>query len=315
MPARHAGAFSEMQRFLRYGFHLGLAFLVTAGIAVALQPTDAIWWTVRVPGLAALLLAAAALACPPFPLKPAWHRWLGWLAAGGLGLHIVLAIGLEPELWQWLSSAIPVEIVFGLAGATALCLTLALRRSRTLRLRLGPFAALGLHRIAGIVGCTAGAAHVVLAAGAGIGPSLLLSGGIVAALASGLSREGHVLAVVLLMMAAIAAVLTLGPLSEMRLASLRTSPIDHAGFLHADHTKVTCVTCHHNFVDQTGKENCLPCHKRLGRSETMRVDRMFHAFCGECHRDDKRAGRATGPIDDCMGCHGPQPVAGKSVGQ
>ena len=303
-----------MQRFLRYGFHLGLAFLVTAGIAVALQPTDAIWWAVRVPGLAALLLAAAALACPPFPLKPAWHRWLGWLAAVGLGLHIVLAIGLEPELWQWLARLSGRDRVRPRRRHGTLPYACAATLPHPAA-GLGPFAALGLHRIAGIVGCTAGAAHVVLAAGAGIGPSLLLSGGIVAALASGLSREGHVLAVVLLMMAAIAAVLTLGPLSEMRLASLRTSPIDHAGFLHADHTKVTCVTCHHNFVDETGKENCLPCHKRLGRSETMRVDRMFHAFCGECHRDDKRAGRATGPIDDCMGCHGPQPVAGKSVGQ
>lgn len=34
------------------------------------------------------------------------------------------------------------------------------------------------------------------------------------------------------------------------------------------------------------------------------VDRMFHAFCSDCHRVEKQAGRKSGPIDHCTSCHG-----------
>ena len=104
---------------------------------------------------------------------------------------------------------------------------------------------------------------------------------------------------------AVGLALAFGPIASARLASMRSSPVDHAGFLHVDHGGISCTTCHHNFIDRTGKENCINCHKRLSTAETMRVDRMFHAFCGECHRQDRLASRETGPADHCSGCHAP----------
>ncbi|MGO4838534.1 cytochrome c3 family protein, partial [Rhizobiaceae sp. 2RAB30] len=199
----------------------------------------------------------------------------------------------------------PVEIALGLAAAIALSMTLAVRRSRSLRLYAGPLATLGLHRIAGTVACVAAGAHVALVAGMPLTIVLFLACGVAVLLAAGMPTERHVAAllVTLAMGTGAAAALAAGPLSQARMASLRASPVDHAGFSHGDHRGIACTTCHHNFVDRTGNENCITCHKRLSVSEPMRVDRMFHAFCSECHRDEKAAGHKTGPIDHCTGCH------------
>lgn len=282
-----------------------MAFVAATAPMLVMQPTDAAWWLVRIPGVAALLLAAAAIALPPAPRRPAWHAPLGWLAIGALCAHVLAVVALEPEIWRWISAAMPVEIALGLTVAVALSMTLAVRRSRSLRLYAGPLATLGLHRIAGAVACVAAGAHVALVAGTPLAVVLLLACGMAVFLATGIPAERHLpaLAVTLALGTGAAAALAAGPLSEARLAELRASPVDHAGFSHGDHRGIGCTTCHHNFVDRTGKENCITCHKRLTASEPMRVDRMFHAFCGECHRDEKAAGHETGPIDHCMGCH------------
>jgi Class III cytochrome C family len=294
-----------MQRFLRYASYLSLALFATAGMALALQVTDIAWWLVRTPGLAALVLAAAAVAFPPPPRKLVWHRPLGWLAAAALGAHVVLAAGLEPNLWRWLSPAIPVEIVFGLVAAGALVIALGARQPRTLRLSRGSPTGLGLHRIAGTVACVAAAAHIAFIAGAEIAVALLMSSAIITLLAVTFQNARHIssIAVALALIAGAAAMLAIPPLSEVRLGSLRISPIDHARFSHSDHGGIACTTCHHNFVDRSGGENCITCHKQLTTTEAMRVDRLFHAFCGDCHRTEKFAGRKTGPIDHCKGCH------------
>jgi Class III cytochrome C family len=294
-----------MQWLFRYGSLLALSLIGAAGIVVAFQPTDAAWWSVRMPGLMALLLAAAAIASRPFPRNPAWHRLLGWLAAVALVAHVLLAAGLEPTLWRWLSPAMPVEIVLGLLAAAALFTTLAVGRSQRLRLRRGTLTALGPHRIAGIVACVAAGTHIALIAGTETAVALLISSAIILLLAvvfrSGNHPRAAVVALVPVMVAVTA--LTVGPLSELRLASLRISPIDHARFSHSDHDGVICTTCHHNFVGHRGDENCIICHKQLTRMEALRVDRLFHAFCSDCHKSEKRAGHRTGPIDHCGGCH------------
>ena len=117
-------------------------------------------------------------------------------------------------------------------------------------------------------------------------------------------RRKLILLVLPAILAAMIAALAVGPLAQARLSPLRLSPIDHARFLHDDHAGFVCTTCHHNFSDRTGKENCLSCHKRLSMSEAMRVDRLFHAFCSDCHRRESLAGRKSGPLDHCTACHG-----------
>jgi hypothetical protein len=294
-----------MQQVLRYGSHVSLTFVLALGLVLALQPTDAAWWFIRIPGVVAFTLTVAALIFPVSPEKPERHRLLGWLAFVALSAHIVLGAALEPTLWQWLSPSVPVEIVAGLVAAVALFTTLGARRSHTLRRGFGPLAAFGIHRIAGTVASAAAGAHIALISGMTISVILLTSASLVAALAVVLGRENRLLslAVVLVIVTSLVAILAIEPLPELRLASLRNSPIDHARFSHSDHGGYACTACHHNFIDLSGKENCISCHKRLTKAEPMRVDRLFHVFCSDCHRNEKRAGRKMAPIDRCMGCH------------
>jgi hypothetical protein len=288
------------------GACLGGAVLAAALFMLALQPTDHWWWLVRAPGLLGLLLSGMALLLPPAPDATSWHRLLGTFAIIAVSLHVLSVAAIEPFIWQWLSPATPIEIICGLVAALALLATLALRRSRHLRSGLGSKTALLFHRIAGFTAVIAASAHVALVAGTGpviiacaLGGSLLIA-------AAPLVPEPRKLILLVLpaILAGMIAALAVGPLAQARLSYLRLSPIDHARFLHDDHTDFVCTTCHHNFIDRTGKENCLSCHKRLSMSEAMRVDRLFHAFCSDCHRRESLAGRKSGPVDHCTACHG-----------
>lgn len=275
-------------------------------LLIAFRSTDLTWWLVRLPGLLALALAAAAISIQPSSTTRHRHHWLGWLAIAAVVLHVVLVTGLHAKFWDWLAPYLPPEIAFGFVGAVALLSTLVLQRSKRLRSRFGPVAMLRLHRPVGYVALGAAVAHVALIAGTPIYIVLVVVAGGIAVLVSSSAhlRDVRILAVVVALAVACVAIVYSAPVSQARLAGLRTSPIDSAGFLHAKHTTVTCVTCHHNFLDDTGKENCLNCHKRVSTDETMRIDRMFHAFCGECHRRESRIGEGkSGPIDDCSGCH------------
>ena len=275
-------------------------------LSIAFRSTDLGWWLVRLPGLLALVLAAAAISIQPSSTTQRKHHWLGWLTGGAVVLHIVFVIGLQTKFWAWLTPYLPLEIGFGIVAALVLLATPMLQRSRRLRLRFGPVSMLRLHRPVGYAALGAATAHVALIAGTPIYIVLLLVAGGIAVFISSFAhpRDVRFLAVVILLAAACAAIVYSAPVSQARLAGLRTTPIDSAGFLHKNHATVTCVTCHHNFLDHTGKENCLNCHKRVSTDETMRIDRMFHAFCGECHRRESRIGEGkSGPIDDCAGCH------------
>lgn len=289
--------------------HAGRAglFMLAVGMAVLLwQPTDAAWWAARLFGIAALMLTAGTLLVrPPSGQRP-WHRVFGWAAVAALAGHVAITTGLQPVFWRWLTPAIPIEIVAGIVALLAFLVVLLVQRSGTLRRRLGPFSSLSVHRTAGYLLIAAACAHIALIAGMAVLTATALFAGLAFLLIEGLLRERHVLrlAATLALFVGAIAWLAMGSMAETRLADLRQAPIDHARFLHTDHTGLACAGCHHNFVDRTGKENCLTCHKRISVSEPLRVDRMFHAFCSDCHRADKRAGRKFGPIDDCSGCHG-----------
>jgi hypothetical protein len=171
---------------------------------------------------------------------------------------------------------------------------------------LGSPTALLLHQIAGFTVVVAASAHVALIAGTDvtmlglilIGSLLLVAGALVP------EKRNLMLIALPVILCGIVMALAFGPLVQARLTSLRSSPIDHAHFLHDDHTGFVCTTCHHNFTDHTGTQNCITCHKTLSTRESMRVDRLFHAFCTECHRRESLAGHKSGPLDHCTACHG-----------
>lgn len=297
-----------MQMLAGYTGRAGLALLATGALLLVLQPTDDGWWVTRLLGLAALMLTAGSLTLSPVPGRRAWpwHAIFGWAALVALAAHVTAVAGFQPAFWRWLTPAVPVEIVAGLVAALAVAAAVALQRSARLRRRLGPLQSQRAHRVAGCLLVVAAGAHVALIAGLGVVAGLIVLAGLAFLLADGFLHESHVveLAVMLGLFVTAIAGLAGGPLASPRLATLRQAPIDHARFLHTDHIGLSCAGCHHNFVDQSGNENCLTCHKRISVSEATRIDRLFHAFCSDCHRIDMREGRKSGPADDCQGCHG-----------
>ncbi len=296
---------TRIRTILSHAGRLGLAALAAALVVLALLPTDGWWWFSRLPGMLALILAALTLLVQPRPEGPRWHRLLGSFAIVAVSLHVLLVAAFEPVFWRWLTALMPIEIICGIAAAVALFASLSVRRSRNLRAGLGSPSALLVHRIAGFAVVVAASAHVALLAGTGVTIAGFILAGMLLLVAGALVPEKRKLVLVALpvMLCGIITALAFGPLAQARLTALRASPIDHARFSHDDHTGFICTICHHNFTDRTGKENCISCHKRLSTSEAMRVDRLFHAFCSDCHRREKLARRKTGPIDHCTACH------------
>lgn len=290
--------------------HAGRAGLLLLAVATAVllwQPTDATWWMARLLGVSALMLIAGTLFLRPGSTQRPWHRIFGWSALAALIGHVVITTGFRPVFWRWLTPAIPIEILAGIVALVAFLAVLLVQRSRTLRRQLGPFSSLSVHRTAGYLLIAAACTHIALIAGMTVFAAAALLAGLAFLLTEALLRERHIVRLVATLALFVGAIawLAMGSVAETRLTSLRQTPIDHARFLHTDHAGLACAGCHHNFVDRTGTENCLTCHKRLSVSETTRIDSMFHAFCSDCHRTDKRAGGQFGPIDDCNGCHGP----------
>ena len=279
--------------------YLGGAVLAAA-LALMLLPTDGWWWAIRLPGMLALILAALTLIVPPAPGKQPWHRLLGSFAIVAVSLHVLAVAALEPSFWRWLTWALPIEIICGLVAALALFGTLAVRRS------LNSPKALVLHRMAGYAVVIAASAHVALIAGTGpVIIGLVLAGTLLLVVAALVPERRKLLVLVFpAILTGIIIALAVGPIAQARLTGLRSTPVDHARFLHDDHTGFVCTTCHHNFTDRTGKENCITCHKKLSTTETMRVDRLFHAFCTDCHRRETKAAHDSGPVDHCTDCHG-----------
>lgn len=94
--------------------------------------------------------------------------------------------------------------------------------------------------------------------------------------------------------------------SRLRVAAIAAAPLLRSQFAHADHRRTGCAHCHHNFTDGTGTLSCYNCHKKETRSETTRIDTVFHDFCTGCHRTEHAAGLKSGPLRACSACHNEQ---------
>jgi len=107
----------------------------------------------------------------------------------------------------------------------------------------------------------------------------------------------------LLVMLLLLAVAGLGLwLGKLRAEAIRERPLLQIHFDHHEHAAVRCATCHHNFLDDTGRTACYFCHKQdpdLG----SRIEKDFHMFCRSCHVDLAQRGFQSGPVRRCAGCH------------
>lgn len=65
-----------------------------------------------------------------------------------------------------------------------------------------------------------------------------------------------------------------------------------------------CITCHHNFVDDTGNGLCFDCHK-THPAVNLEIESQFHTLCRGCHAERRNDGEASGPVRACNHCHEP----------
>ena len=112
-----------------------------------------------------------------------------------------------------------------------------------------------------------------------------------------------VLAVVLTSLVALLALVRGGTALTLREPFLHRREPLILGFPHEKHRAVNCITCHHNFVDRSGADSCISCH-RSGRS-AIRVgaEARFHDFCLGCHREPPSYLTGHGPVTGCETCH------------
>ena len=108
------------------------------------------------------------------------------------------------------------------------------------------------------------------------------------------------LLILLVVMALLAGAGWLISLGQVRLRAER--PMLPVTFAHIDHRQVNCVTCHHNFVDQTGPGFCFDCHKTDPTVSAL-VENQFHTLCRDCHLEKQRLHEDGGPTRRCIDCH------------
>lgn len=80
------------------------------------------------------------------------------------------------------------------------------------------------------------------------------------------------------------------------------APLLPVAFSHAVHGGENCLTCHHNFADQTGSGLCLECHRDHAEVSALREE-QFHGLCRNCHAERQKAGESHGPLRECGACH------------
>jgi hypothetical protein len=73
-------------------------------------------------------------------------------------------------------------------------------------------------------------------------------------------------------------------------------------FAHSDHNTVSCIDCHHNYVDDTGIEPCMYCHV-TDQTVVDLLETQFHDLCRGCHQDLAARGEPGGPPRQCITCH------------
>lgn len=295
----------------------GLALIGASCLWLLLSPTEAVWWLIDLAGAGALLLAALAVVVVPrsgaehparrFGLHSAFGRWAVGLAV----LHAAAIPAIDGSIWHYATPAIPVEIAAGLLALLALIATWIMREPSLLH-RL-PVLAQAPHKALAILTALLALAHIALIPGlswfviaALVGGACLLLLPLLPVVAA-IARPWRAAAGV----AALAAVsfLSVGWIGEARMATLRSAAFDQRIFDHATHGDVTCTTCHHNFLDGSGQENCIACHKAASHDERTRIDRTFHAFCTACHAERRWAGEKAGPVQSCHACHAKHAVS------
>ena len=300
---------------------------------------NTVWELAQILGLCAvagcLILCVLAVrpragAAGAFALRG--HELLGWLSLAAAILHVGLLLGADHRVVEHVKLTAPrYEYAGILALFTLLFLTVptgaALRRRFWPRHRNFQAAHVGAACLLVVLV----AVHVVVTGRyvrgrAHVAAYLLLSGIALLALLRSRSRRqpapppSHfrgglvfgrhsrlVLAIVGGSLVALLALLHARTALALREPFLRRSEPLVLGFPHDKHRAVNCIQCHHNFVDRSGADSCISCH-RSGRADIkVGAEARFHDFCLGCHRDPPAYLTGHGPVTGCQTCHAPLP--------
>ena len=276
--------------------------------------------------LCALAVRPRAGAAGAFPLRG--HELLGWWVLAAAVLHVGLLLSADHQVIEHVKLTAPrYEYAGMLALFTLLFLTMpagaAVRRRLWPRHRSFQAAHVGaacllvvtlamhvltteryIHGRAHVVAYTVLSAMVLLALLRARTQPAHQPGRLLGALVFG-RYSRVVLAVVLGSLVALLALMRGGTALALREPFVRRSdPLDLA-FPHDKHRAVNCVQCHHNFVDRTGQDSCISCHRSARAAIRVGAEARFHDFCLGCHRDPPTHLAGHGPVTGCDTCHPP----------
>ena len=267
------------------------------------------------------------------------HALVGWLALGGAAAHVALSIGADHQVVEHLKPTAPRYEYAGIIALLALLfLTVPAGAAARSRLWLSHWNFQAGHVGAACLLVVTLAIHVLTTGRYvhGRAPTaayLLLSGiALLALLRPRVPRRSaahppgvlarlvfgrHSQLVLALVLGSLVALL---PLFEARatlalrepfVARNERLPLD---FPHDKHHSVSCVQCHHDYVDRSGQGSCVACH-RSGRADLqLGAEARFHDFCLSCHRDPPATLIGHGPVTGCATCHAPLRTAALPAG-
>lgn len=278
--------------------------------------------------LCVLAVRPRAGAARALPMRA--HELLGWSALLAAALHVGLSLGVDHRVVEHVKLTAPRYEYAGMLALLAL-LFLTVPASTAARSRLWPrhrtfqaahvgaacllLVTLALHVIT-TGRYVDGRAHVVA--------YVLLSGIVLLALLRARARRQAaqppsgfagtlvfgrhsrlVLAIVLGAVGALLLLLRGGTALALREPFVRRAEPLVLGFPHDKHLQVNCIQCHHNFLDRTGADSCISCHRSRRADIRVGAEARFHDFCLGCHRDPPAGLTGHGPVMGCGTCHAP----------
>jgi hypothetical protein len=241
------------------------------------------------------------------------HRLIGWCVLAAVVIHVLVLVLAQPQVGRYLLPSAPLYMWCGVAALilagvlvqTGLSARSAMRHS-------GSMGRASAHTLLAALMILVLCAHL-------IGSGQLISGQAKAVAVlllfalplgwfalrvrssrlahSQLRRTGHLATMV-------AVALLPSPLAKHVLLepARRPAPMP-VNFPHERHISVSCIECHHNFVDHTGTLPCIECH-RSGRPDLGRsIESTFHTFCRDCHAQLAAERVSHGPTRGCLECH------------
>ncbi|MCC7461390.1 MAG: cytochrome c3 family protein [Gammaproteobacteria bacterium] len=247
---------------------MGAAWAPRTGLAWELGAGLGLLSVLALLTLCALPLWQRARWVPALALRP--HRWLGWLALALATAHVAVLALADPLVLRYLQPSLP---WYQLAGVLCIVLLLAI-----VLLAEMPPCGWGPGR-RGFRPVHIGLCVLALLL---LAVHVLVSGRYVAPLAA---RPG---------VRAVAR-----ELREPVWPGAAGLPLS---FPHREHEGISCIACHHNYVDRSGMDTCLGCHRAPLADLRHGAEARLHDFCFDCHRT-RPHGAPHGPVAGCLACH------------